>query len=72
MSLIHSTDVQFCAYTVPHPAEAKLHFRIQMREGRAVDALRRGLEDLEKICDHTLATFNTEMISHKNEINMET
>ncbi|XP_063986040.1 probable DNA-directed RNA polymerases I and III subunit RPAC2 [Diachasmimorpha longicaudata] len=50
-------DVQFCGYTVPHPSEAKMHFRIQMKRGRAVDALRQGLQDVEKLCDHTTKTF---------------
>ncbi|XP_043269047.1 probable DNA-directed RNA polymerases I and III subunit RPAC2 [Venturia canescens] len=52
-------DVSFCGYTVPHPAETKMHFRIQAKNGRAVDILKRGLEDLEKVCDHTGATFTS-------------
>lgn len=54
-------DVQFCGYTVPHPAESKMHFRIQMHKGRAVDALRRGLEDLVQLCDVTLEKFDEEL-----------
>ncbi|KAG5883913.1 hypothetical protein JTB14_032136 [Gonioctena quinquepunctata] len=54
-------DVQFCGYTVPHPAEAKMHFRIQMHEGKAADALKRGLEDLVKVCDVTLEKFDEEL-----------
>lgn len=53
----HSPDVEFCGYTVPHPAETKMHFRIQTKNGPAADVLRRGLEDLKKVCDHTLETF---------------
>lgn len=50
----------FCGYTVPHPAETKMHFRIQAQKTvRAIDLLRRGLEDLEKVCDHTLDVFQT-------------
>ncbi|KAJ8912261.1 hypothetical protein NQ315_008852 [Exocentrus adspersus] len=56
-------DVQFCGYTVPHPAESKMHFRIQMHTGRAVDALKRGLEDLVSICDITLEKFEEELQS---------
>ncbi|XP_046487226.1 DNA-directed RNA polymerases I and III subunit RPAC2 isoform X1 [Neodiprion pinetum] len=52
-------DVQFCGYTVPHPAETKMHFRIQAKSGRAVDILRKGLEDLEKACEHTAKAFET-------------
>lgn len=55
-------DVNFCGYTVPHPAEPILHIRIQAADKvRAIDVLRRGLEDLEKVCDHTLETFDQAM-----------
>lgn len=59
-------DVEFCAYTVPHPAESKMHFRIQMREGKAVDALSRGLQDLVKMCDHTMVSFDKALDDYKN------
>lgn len=37
-----------------------MHFRIQAQKNvRAIDLLRRGLEDLEKVCDHTLDVFQT-------------
>lgn len=60
MISIFSPDVHFCGYTVPHPADTKMHLRIQASKNvRAVDILRRGLEDLEKVCDHTLTTFES-------------
>lgn len=35
-----------------------MHLRIQTAKNvRAVDVLRRGLIDLEKVCDHTITTF---------------
>jgi DNA-directed RNA polymerase I and III subunit RPAC2 len=46
-----------CGYTIPHPSEATMHFRIQTTGPRAVDVLKRGIEDLEKLCDHTLTVF---------------
>lgn len=52
--------MEFCAYTVPHPMENSMHFRIQMRKGRAVDALKRGLEDLVQVSDHILDEFSRE------------
>jgi DNA-directed RNA polymerase I and III subunit RPAC2 len=55
-----SPDVEFCAYTVAHPMEATMHLRIQMRKGRAVDALKRGLEDLVSLSDHVLEQFSRE------------
>lgn len=68
--LFCSTDVKFCGYTVPHPAESKMHFRIQMQQGRAVDALKKGLEDLVKICDHTTDLFDEEMLTYKTVHNL--
>lgn len=61
-----SLDVNFCGYTVPHPADPKMHLRIQAsRDVRAVDVLRRGLADLEKVCDHTITTFEEAYREHE-------
>ncbi|XP_023172011.1 probable DNA-directed RNA polymerases I and III subunit RPAC2 [Drosophila hydei] len=54
-------EVDFCGYTIPHPTEQKLHFRIQSHRERAIDLLKRGLEDLEALCDHTIETFEKEI-----------
>lgn len=55
-------DVDFCGYTVPHPDEATMHLRIQAaRNVRAVDVLQRGLADMERVCDHTIETFEAAM-----------
>ncbi|XP_059060175.1 probable DNA-directed RNA polymerases I and III subunit RPAC2 [Achroia grisella] len=59
-------DVQFCGYTVPHPAESKMHFRIQAKETPALEILKRGLADLEKVCDHTLELFEQEVKEYQN------
>lgn len=56
-------EVEFCGYTVPHPQEDKIHFRIQAHgDIKAIDILRRGLTDLEFICDQVLATANFDNI----------
>ncbi|XP_024215619.1 DNA-directed RNA polymerases I and III subunit RPAC2 [Halyomorpha halys] len=64
-------EVNFCGYTVPHPAEQKMHFRIQTNGLRAVDILQRGLEDLEKLCEHTLKVFDEAVSDYKNQSSME-
>lgn len=47
---------------MPHPAENTMHFRIQAaKDVRAIDLLRKGLEDLEKVCDHTTEVFSSAM-----------
>ncbi|KAL1122630.1 hypothetical protein AAG570_002957 [Ranatra chinensis] len=51
-------EVTFCGYTVPHPAETKMHFRIQTSGPKAIDILMRGLKDLAQICDITLQKFD--------------
>jgi DNA-directed RNA polymerase I and III subunit RPAC2 len=45
-----SPDVEFCGYSLPHPSEPKLHLRIQMYDNKsAMDALAKGLDDLEQL-----------------------
>ncbi|XP_044735970.1 probable DNA-directed RNA polymerases I and III subunit RPAC2 [Chrysoperla carnea] len=61
-------EVQFCGYTVPHPAESKMHFRIQTYNSRAIDILKRGLEDVQKLCDHTMETIQHEVTQHKQTL----
>lgn len=43
---------------MPHPAENKIHFNIQTTGESAIEVLKRGFQDLEKICDHTIETFD--------------
>jgi len=47
-----------CSYTVPHPAENRIHFTISTTGENAVEVLKRGLQDLEKMCDHIIDTFD--------------
>lgn len=47
-----------CGYTLEHPAESKMLLRIQTRGGNSYELLKRGLEDLMKMCDHTIETFD--------------
>ncbi|KAK3340849.1 DNA-directed RNA polymerase [Neurospora tetraspora] len=50
--IMKNPDVEFCAYAIPHPSEAKMNVRIQTYEGtNAVDALRKGLRDIQDLCD---------------------
>lgn len=62
-------EVEFCGYTVPHPAESTMHLRIQVSKNsrasddpsqnvKAIDVLVRGLKDLVTVCDHTEIKFN--------------
>ncbi|KAK0710959.1 DNA-directed RNA polymerases I and III subunit RPAC2 [Lasiosphaeris hirsuta] len=50
--IMKNPDVEFCAYAIPHPSEPKMNVRIQTYEGTtAIDALQKGLKDLQDVCD---------------------
>ncbi|KKA26917.1 hypothetical protein TD95_004886 [Thielaviopsis punctulata] len=60
--IMKNPDVEFCAYAIPHPSEAKMNIRIQTyvsEEGFAVNALRKGLQDLAQMCDVMTDKFTT-------------
>merc|ERR1712179_255744 len=50
--VMKNPEVEFCGYSVPHPSEDKINFRIQTKGEPAVDVFRRGLHDLTDLCDH--------------------
>ncbi|KAL7979418.1 hypothetical protein Chor_004576, partial [Crotalus horridus] len=51
-------EIEFCGYSITHPSESKINFRIQTRGGLpAIDAFQKGLEDLMGVCQHVLSTF---------------
>lgn len=57
--IIKNPEVEYCGYSIRHPSEAKLNIRIQTYGGMtAVEALRKGLDDLVDICDHVEKKFS--------------
>lgn len=56
--LFCSPQVTMCGYTLEHPAESKMLLRIQTKNGNVYELLKQGLEDLGKMCDHTIETFD--------------
>ncbi|XP_076300108.1 RNA polymerases I and III subunit AC2 l(2)37Cg [Lasioglossum baleicum] len=70
--ITQNPDVEFCACFVNHPAEGNIYLRIQAKKGKAIDILRKGLQDFEKICDHTLKTFNGAYSQFKSSKDMDT
>jgi len=51
-------DVEFCGYTIPHPAEPKMNLRIQTYDNvEAQKVLEKGLDDLMALCDIMLEKF---------------
>ncbi|RXG68223.1 putative DNA-directed RNA polymerases I and III subunit RPAC2 [Armadillidium vulgare] len=63
--LFFSPEVQFCGYTIPHPMEQKIHFRIQCTGKPAAEILRQGLKDLKKLNEEILVMLKSEI---KNEL----
>ncbi|KAF6717814.1 DNA-directed RNA polymerases I and III subunit RPAC2 [Oryzias melastigma] len=64
--IMKNPDVEFCGYTITHPSESKINFRIQTRGGvPAVEPLQKGLKDLHEVCQHVLNTFQTKVNEYK-------
>ncbi|PHH82685.1 hypothetical protein CDD82_5135 [Ophiocordyceps australis] len=62
-----NSNVEFCAYAIPHPSEPKMNLRIQTWEGTAIDALEKGLADLQDMCDVVTDKFQTARNTFKAE-----
>ncbi|XP_043112697.1 DNA-directed RNA polymerases I and III subunit RPAC2 [Puntigrus tetrazona] len=66
--IMKSQDVEFCGYSITHPSESKINFRIQTRDGvPASEPLRSGLLSLTQVCTHVLHTFETQMKAFKEK-----
>ncbi|XP_060741066.1 DNA-directed RNA polymerases I and III subunit RPAC2 [Tachysurus vachellii] len=60
--IMKNPDVEFCGYSITHPSESKINFRIQTRGGLpATEPLRKGLNDLTDVCKHVLHTFEAQV-----------
>lgn len=56
---MYSPQVEFCGYSIPHPSEPKVNLRIQMYDNlSSLDALFKGLEDLESLFDSIQNAYN--------------
>ncbi|KAF6839695.1 DNA-directed RNA polymerase i and iii 14 kda polypeptide [Colletotrichum plurivorum] len=55
--IMKNPDVEFCAYSIPHPSEPKMNIRIQTWDGTAVAALQKGLKDLQALSDVVAEEF---------------
>lgn len=88
--IFRSPDVEFCAYSIPHPSEPKMNIRIQtygklssscstvsipanplVQDGTAVNALKKGLSDLQDVCDVVAEKFWSERQSFNAEQGIE-
>ncbi|XP_070615829.1 DNA-directed RNA polymerases I and III subunit RPAC2-like [Erythrolamprus reginae] len=72
--IMKNPEVEFCGYSITHPSESKINFRIQSRGGRpAIDTFQKGLEDLMGVCQHVLSTFEASVEEYKamNDVTMQ-
>ncbi|XP_032094294.1 DNA-directed RNA polymerases I and III subunit RPAC2-like [Thamnophis elegans] len=72
--IMKNPEVEFCGYSITHPSESKINFRIQSRGGLpAVDTFQKGLEDLMGVCQHVLNTFEASVEEYKamNDLTMQ-
>ncbi|PNP80202.1 hypothetical protein FNYG_06445 [Fusarium nygamai] len=65
--IMKNPDVEFCAYSIPHPSEPKMNIRIQTYSGTAVDALKKGLVDIQEVCDVVADEFWTKREAYNAE-----
>ncbi|MBW0527469.1 hypothetical protein O181_067184 [Austropuccinia psidii MF-1] len=60
--IMKNPEVEFCGYSLPHPSEQKLHLRIQMYDNKsAIQALQKGLTDLEQLILTLAERYQTEL-----------
>eukprot|EP00794_Sanderia_malayensis_P007505 gene7505-8336_t len=58
--IMKNPEVNFCGYNIPHPSENKINLRIQTKEDiSAKDVFRIGLDNLNRLSEHVISTFET-------------
>lgn len=55
--MMKNKNVSYCSYSIPHPSESKVLLRVQTNQGSAMEALKKGLEDLIDVSDHMATCF---------------
>ncbi|CAF1627465.1 unnamed protein product [Rotaria magnacalcarata] len=70
--IMKNPAVDFCGYTIPHPSESKINFRIQSKTSEdstavpALDIFRQGLMDLKQICSIVLEKYEDSVKTFKD------
>ena len=68
-AVLENPKVMFCGYSIPHPAEDKMFFRIQTSpEYTSQEALKKGLEDLKAMCQITKKTFQDAVEDYQTKL----
>ncbi|VVC29001.1 DNA-directed RNA polymerase, RBP11-like dimerisation domain,DNA-directed RNA polymerases I and III [Cinara cedri] len=59
-------ETNFCAYSVRHPSENKIYFRLKVKEGNIVEEVfKRGIQELNKVLNHVKKTFNKAITNYE-------
>ncbi|KIW09066.1 uncharacterized protein PV09_00015 [Verruconis gallopava] len=68
--IMKNPQVEFCGYSIPHPAEKKMNLRIQTYDGVNVqDVLEKGLNDLMDLCDVVIEKFEDAQREYHSKMN---
>lgn len=60
--------VDFCGYSIPHPAEPVVNIRVQTTgEVSAAEALRQACRNLQEVCGHVKATFQAAVVRRQQQ-----
>jgi DNA-directed RNA polymerases I and III subunit RPAC2 len=65
--IMKNPNVLFCGYSIPHPSENRVNFRIQSKNQTAVQVLEKGLEDLYSMCQKVHDKFEQAIVDYKNK-----
>ena len=69
--IIKNSNVEFCAYSVPHPSEPIMNVRIQCYnnagENDTKKVMNHGLKRISKMCDVLTEKMNKELENHTME-----
>lgn len=58
-TIVSNPDVDFAAYSVPHPAESKMKLRIQCNDStNIIEAVNRGLDNFAQWCQNVETEFD--------------
>jgi DNA-directed RNA polymerase I and III subunit RPAC2 len=63
--LMKDRDVDFAGYAIPHPSKPVIHLHVQTKGIPASDAFERSLKNFDRIGNHMLDTFRTNLQSFK-------
>ncbi|XP_047049180.1 DNA-directed RNA polymerases I and III subunit RPAC2-like [Lolium rigidum] len=59
--------VEFCGYSIPHPADNKVNIRVQTTGDPAKDVMVDALQDLMVMCQHARGTFDTAVVDFRSK-----